>query len=183
MRIPPCASFHHSARSPVQGRHKPPSACSPDNKNAKKHNFSSLLLRSARWSLLFSALCSTVSSPLASAMSKRGASSQAIAAPADNKKSRTDGQSNAAAAAAASTSGAAASSATHHSGKRSHAHHGPLPLTTSADQSLRYLPGFGCELQSEALPHALPVGQNSPQVSETHYNCLSAIALYHSSRS
>lgn len=32
------------------------------------------------------------------------------------------------------------------------------------DKKLKYHPGFGSEISSEALPHALPKGQNSPQV-------------------
>jgi homogentisate 1,2-dioxygenase len=32
------------------------------------------------------------------------------------------------------------------------------------EEQLRYLPGFGGEAQSEALPGALPIGQNNPRV-------------------
>ncbi len=122
-------------------------------------------------------------------MSKRGSSSQtgtaaaAAAAVSENKKSRTDdgpSSSNAAAAAADPTKAASASSPSAHSGKVSHAHHGPLALTTASDQSLKYLPGFGCELQSEALPHALPVGQNSPQVSVEHCTCYFTLSAHRS---
>lgn len=50
-----------------------------------------------------------------------------------------------------------------HSGKYTHSHHGPLPLLRDGS-TLKYLAGFSCEMQSEALPGALPVGQNAPQV-------------------
>lgn len=51
-----------------------------------------------------------------------------------------------------------------HAEKPTHAHHGPLTLIARGDE--KYLPGFDSDHQSEALPHALPIGQNSPQVSD-----------------
>lgn len=93
-----------------------------------------------------------------SAMSKRSNSEAAAALTASAKKAKAEDGS--AAAAAADTS---ASSGAQHSDKVVHAFHGPLPLLSSGQE--KYLPGFGNEHQSEALPHALPIGQNSPQVS------------------
>src|SRR5881394_2966756 len=41
---------------------------------------------------------------------------------------------------------------------------GPIPRNDrSADTTLKYLSGFGSHHESEAVPGALPVGQNSPQ--------------------
>lgn len=90
--------------------------------------------------------------PSLSAMSKRasGASHTSDAA----KKQRGDN------GAAASSSSSAASKS------------GPPLAAVKAEADLAYLPGFGCELQSEALPHALPVGQNTPQVSDTQADTL-----------
>ena len=88
------------------------------------------------------------------AMSKRAAQDDASAAA---KKCKNG--SAAASASATSADGAA------HSGPSTHSHHGPLPLTTTDDVELSYLPGFGSDHQSEALPNSLPVGQNAPQVS------------------
>lgn len=36
-------------------------------------------------------------------------------------------------------------------------------MTDAAWDSLSYLPGFGNDFCSEALPNALPKGQNNPQ--------------------
>ena len=38
-----------------------------------------------------------------------------------------------------------------------------MPIQEQDPQAHRYLSGFGNEFSSEALPGALPVGQNSPQ--------------------
>ena len=35
--------------------------------------------------------------------------------------------------------------------------------TQQSDQPLRYMPGFGNDFETEALPGALPQGMNSPQ--------------------
>lgn len=43
------------------------------------------------------------------------------------------------------------------------AHDGSPADTGSTQPGLQYLRGLGNELESEALPHALPIGQNSPQ--------------------
>ena len=68
-----------------------------------------------------------------------------------------------------------ATTGTTHSDKLVHAFHGPLSvLSTGREQ---YLPGFAGEHQSEALPHALPIGQNNPQVSVQHgeHRCSSIV--------
>lgn len=93
------------------------------------------------------------SSPFAT-MSKRG--TDGVDAGSSAKKSKS---ASGPVAPAASVSGA------QHSGAKKHSHHGPLPLVATGE--VKYLPGFGGEHQSEALPNALPVGQNSPQVSDT----------------
>jgi homogentisate 1,2-dioxygenase len=40
---------------------------------------------------------------------------------------------------------------------------GPAGARSMAEESLRYMPGFGNGFESEALPGALPIGRNSPQ--------------------
>lgn len=91
-------------------------------------------------------------------MSKRAAN--AAASSASKKSKQEDGAIVTVTGAASSQPQPAA-----HSDKMVHSHHGPLP--TLAATGIKYIPGFGGEHQSEALPHALPVGQNSPQVSDT----------------
>jgi len=75
-------------------------------------------------------------------MSKRTASTES-----EQERKKKKAESGAAAAASASC-----------------AHSTPLPVLAAKASSLHYLTGFGCHHESEALPDALPVGQNSPQV-------------------
>jgi hypothetical protein len=96
----------------------------------------------------------------ASELQTNAAAASAVASP-DKRAKAADGR---AAASSAAASGAADASPAEHTGERTHKHHGPLPTVTS--HTLKYLAGFASEHQSEALPHALPVGQNSPQQSD-----------------
>jgi homogentisate 1,2-dioxygenase len=43
-------------------------------------------------------------------------------------------------------------------------HHAGMVVENRDDTDYAYLPGFDNDFSTEALPNALPVGQNSPQV-------------------